>query len=244
MIEKNKAEESMRLNKYLSNSGIAKRRAADDLIKKGLVKVNNKVVKEMGYKVQKGDKVQFKDEELRWPEKLVHVLMNKPKDCVTEGESESYKRVLQFVQNIEVENLFCVDYMAPSELGLLLITNDEVLANKLRDPELRLRKIYLLKLNEPLSPGAEADIKQGIELEGKIVEVEEIAFPDPESRSNIGIEIWDNRKGIVQKLFEDLGYETLKIDRTIYANLSKKDLPRGKWRFIEEKELRTLKRFI
>ncbi|MEX0810646.1 MAG: S4 domain-containing protein [Chitinophagales bacterium] len=242
--EKTGSEESMRLNKFLSNSGIATRREADDLIKKGLVKINNEVVREMGIQVKRSDEVQFKDETLEWPYKPVYILLNKPKDTLTEGESSQYKTVLQFVKNIEAENLFAAEQMETADLGLLLITNDKNLAKKITNPELKLRKIYLLELNRALSEEDFNLLKNGVELDEGNCKVEEIAFPDEEDHTKVGIELWDNQKDLIKKIFENLSYKIMKLDRTLYGNLTKKDLPRGKWRFLNDKEVMALKRLI
>ena len=234
----------MRLNKYLSNCGIATRRDADTLIKKGLVTVNGKVVHKMGFQVAKGDEVIYNGDKLKWPIQREYILMNKPKNCLSNATDSSHKSIIQILENLEIEELETVDELGLNELGLILVTNDDYLKDKLRNPELALKQIYLLELDKELSQEDFEKIEAGIEVEGKVLDVRSLAYPDEESQKLIGIEIWDNRKQILKKMLEQLGYKITRLDRTIYGNFSKKDLPRDKWRFVEEKEIMRLRKFI
>lgn len=237
--------EYMRLNKYLSNSGISNRKQADELIKKGFVKINGKVVKEMGVQVSTNDIVHFKDELLEWPYKPFYILLNKPKDCITEKKpDQEQKSVFDFINPEEAKGLFAFEAMKENDLGLLIISNDKRLAKLLTDPKVKIKKIYLLELDKDLSDEDFNTLSKGIKIDGKIVEVKEIAFPNEMDKSKIGIELRDNRSKIVVEILKELNYTVLKSDLTLIGNLTKKDLPRSKWRFLTEKELRGLKRII
>lgn len=237
-------KETMRLNKYLSNCGIATRRDADTLIKKGLVSVNGKVVRKMGFQVAKGDAIIYNGDKLSWPIQREYILMNKPKNCLSNATDSSHKSIIQILENLEIEELETVDELDLNELGLILVTNDAYLREKLRNSELALKQIYLLELDKELSQEDFEKIETGIEVDGKILEVKSLAYPDETNHKLIGIEIWDNRKQILRKMLNQLGYKINRLDRTVYGNFSKKDLPRDKWRFVEEKEIMKLRKFI
>ena len=198
----------------------------------------------MGFQVAKGDEVIYNGDKLKWPIQREYILMNKPKNCLSNATDSSHKSIIQILENLEIEELETVDELGLNELGLILVTNDDYLKDKLRNPELALKQIYLLELDKELSQEDFEKIEAGIEVEGKVLDVRSLAYPDEESQKLIGIEIWDNRKQILKKMLEQLGYKITRLDRTIYGNFSKKDLPRDKWRFVEEKEIMRLRKFI
>lgn len=231
-------KKSMRLNKYLSNCGIATRRDADTLIKKGLVKVNGKTIKEMGFQVTKGDEVLFDGEKLAWPVQREYILINKPKNCFS-IENESQKDVIQILENLEIEKLESVDILEKDDLGLLLITNDAYLLSKLRNPSLELKQIFLVELDKELD---QTDFDKILSLKNQ--KIEALAYTDDRKKNILGLEVYFNDPKLVRQIFEELDYTVVKIDRTTYGNLTKKDLPRSKWKFVSEKEIGGLKRLI
>lgn len=232
----------MRLNKYLSNAGICSRREADKLIEQGLVKVNGKVVKEMGFKVSSYDKVLYKGEELSG-EKLQYVLLNKPKDFITNTtDDRDRKTVMSLVKNSCDERIVPIGRMDRNTTGLLLFTNDGELANNLSHKTSRVKKLYQVTLDKPLEDEDYLKIKNTVKLEDGPAPVDDIAL-SVEGDHIIGIELHVTRNKLVRRIFESLGYKVLKLDRSMYAGLTKKDLPRGKWRHLTEKELLFLKRF-
>ncbi len=225
----------IRLNKYLGNAGIASRREADELIKTGAVSVNGKVITEMGYKINADDVVLFGGDRIR-NEKKVYVLLNKPKDYITTTEDEKGRRtVMELLDGIK-ENIFPVGRLDRNTTGLLLFTNDGDLANMLTHPKFGVKKIYSVELNKNLKTEDYKKIHEGLELEDGVIKVDNMSFVG-DSKKDVGIEIHSGRNRIVRRIFETLGYEVLKLDRVGFAGLSKKDLPRGKFRFLTEKEV-------
>jgi 23S rRNA pseudouridine2605 synthase len=223
------------LNKYLGNAGIASRREADELIKTGVVTVNGVVITEMGHKVNADDVVLFGGDRIR-NEKKVYVLLNKPKDYITTTEDEKGRRtVMELLDGIK-ENIFPVGRLDRNTTGLLLFTNDGDMANMLTHPKFGVKKIYSVELNKNLKTEDYKKIHEGLELEDGIIKVDNMSFVG-DSKKEVGIEIHSGRNRIVRRIFETLGYEVLKLDRVGFAGLSKKDLPRGKFRFLTEKEV-------
>lgn len=241
----NKANESkdnstIRLNRYIANSGICSRREADELISTGQILVNGKVMKEMGYQVKKSDTVKYGKKILN-PEKLVYVLMNKPKDYITTMEDpEDRKTVMDLLEGAFPERVYPVGRLDRNTTGLLLLTNDGELADKLTHPSYNTRKIYQAELDKPFTVESFEKLKEGIELEDGFIKPDELAIITPDAYV-VGIEIHSGKNRIVRRIFENLGYDVKKLDRTVFANLNKKDLPRGKWRFLTEKEVIGLK---
>jgi 23S rRNA pseudouridine2605 synthase len=231
-----KADDGLiRLNKYLGNAGIASRREADELIKTGVVTVNGVVITEMGYKINADDVVLFGGDRIR-NEKKVYILLNKPKDYITTTEDEKGRRtVMELLDGIK-ENIFPVGRLDRNTTGLLLFTNDGDLANMLTHPKFGVKKIYSVELNKNLKTEDYKKIHEGLELEDGIIKVDNMSFVG-DSKKEVGIEIHSGRNRIVRRIFETLGYEVLKLDRVGFAGLSKKDLPRGKFRFLTEKEV-------
>lgn len=235
-----KVSPTTRLNKYIAQSGVCSRRDADELIKSGKIKVNSKVITEMGYQVKRDDKV-YHGKELLSKEKLVYLLINKPKDFITTTDDpQERKTVMQLVSKACDERIYPVGRLDRNTTGVLLLTNDGELSKKLTHPSHEISKIYQIELNKPLEEEHFDKVKEGIELEDGLIKVDDIAILDP-SNIVLGVEIHSGKNRIVRRIFESLGYEVSKLDRVMFAGLTKKDIPRGKWRFLKEKELIKLK---
>lgn len=237
-----KENDLIRLNRYIANAGICSRREADKLIASGAVSVNGKIVTEMGIKVSKEDTVQFGGETLR-KEKMVYVLLNKPKDYITTTDDpEGRKTVMVLVKNACRERLYPVGRLDRATTGLLLLTNDGEMAKKLMHPKHGVKKIYHIELDINLLRTDIEKIYSGIELEDGVAQVDEIAYDgDGTDKKSIGLELHSGKNRIVRRIFESLGYKVIKLDRVYYAGLTKKDLPRGKWRFLTQMEINMLK---
>lgn len=238
----NNPNEGIRLNKYIANAGICARREADILIEAGAVTVNNKVVQQMGYKVMPGDVVKCDGQTLRH-EALRYVLLNKPKDFVTSMKDPFHKRtVMWLVKNACKERIFPVGRLDKDTTGLLLFTNDGDLAMKLTHPGMKHKKIYHVELDKKVKLEHVNALKEGIELEDGFVKADEASFVG-ESPYQVGVEIHVGRNRIVRRMFAHFGYNVKKLDRVYFAGLTKKDLPRGKFRFLNEEEIVQLKHF-
>jgi 23S rRNA pseudouridine2605 synthase len=230
----------VRLNKYISNSGICSRRDADMLIQTGAIQVNGQIVTEMGTKVLPTDEVRYGDRILQ-REKPVYLLLNKPKDYITTTEDErDRKHVLQLVKGACPERIYPVGRLDKNTTGLLLFTNDGEMTKKLTHPKHGIRKVYYIELNKNLTAADFEKIATGIELSDGEIKVDEIAYAG-ETKREIGITLHSGRNRIVRRIFEYLGYEVVKLDRVVFAGLTKKDLPRGKFRFLTDAELNILK---
>ncbi|HET8858573.1 pseudouridine synthase [Marivirga sp.] len=233
-------KEGIRLNKFIANAGICSRREADTHIADGKVKVNNKVVTELGFKVKPMDDVAFEGKPIR-REKLVYVLLNKPKGFITTmDDPKGRKTVMDLISAAGDERIYPVGRLDRNTTGLLLFTNDGELAKKLTHPKHKIKKIYQVELDKPISEEDFLKIQEGITLEDGEVKVDNVAILTSDART-IGIEIKMGRNRIVRRTFEHLGYDVVKLDRTTFAGLTKKDLARGKWRFLKEKEVINLK---
>ena len=228
----------IRLNKYISNAGICSRREADDMIKSGVIKVNGKIVTELGTRVSPDDKIQYGDETLNKEVKR-YLLLNKPKDTITTAnDPEGRKTVMELVKSACKERLYPVGRLDRTTTGLLLMTNDGDLAKKLTHPSYEVKKIYQVTLDKNLKAVDMKRILDGLTLEDGLAEVDEIAYVgEGADKTEVGIAIHSGKNRIVRRIFEHLGYEVVKLDRTFFAGLTKKDLPRGKFRFLTEKEL-------
>ncbi|GAL83730.1 hypothetical protein MYP_957 [Sporocytophaga myxococcoides] len=234
------SSDEIRLNRYISNAGVCSRREADVLISDGLIKVNGKVVTEMGYKVKKGDTVKYGSKILS-PEKLVYVLINKPKDFITTTDDENERKtVMDLVKNVGPERIYPVGRLDRNTTGLLLFTNDGELAEKLMHPSNRTKKLYQAELSKPMSHEDFARLKNGITLEDGPIKPDQLEFVTPDGWV-IGIQVHEGRNRLVRRMFEHLGYEVARLDRVMYAGLTKRDLPRGHWRHLTEKEVIKLK---
>ncbi len=237
-----KEDKTMPLNKYVAHCGICSRRDAVELIKEGKLKVNDVVVTEPGFKIEPGAIVQFSGKRI-FPEKnLVYILLNKPKDYITTSDDpEGRKTVLDLVKGATVERLFPIGRLDRNTTGVLLLTNDGDMTQKLSHPSHEVRKIYEVKLDKPLGKLDFERILRGLELEDGFVRADALAYSDPKDKSVIGIELHSGRNRIVRRIFESLGYDVRNLDRVMFGNLTKKNVERGKWRFLVEKEIRLLK---
>ncbi len=235
----------IRLNRYISNAGICSRRKADELIAAGVVSVNGTIVSELGFKVDPAkDVIRYNGETLK-REKMVYVLLNKPKDYITTTDDPQERRtVMQLVEKASRERIYPVGRLDRNTTGLLLMTNDGDLAEKLSHPKNNVTKIYHAELNKSLSQGDLNKIAFGLELEDGFIKPDEVTYVQGASKREIGIQIHSGKNRIVRRIFEHLGYEVVKLDRVIYANLTKKDLPRGRWRYLDDKEIIQLKHLI
>lgn len=230
----------IRLNKYLSNAGIASRREADVLIQSGVVKVNGVPVDQLGYKIKPGDKVTYGDAAVK-TERKVYMLVNKPKDYITTVEDDrERKTVMELIEGACKERVYPVGRLDRNTTGVLLLTNDGELTTKLTHPKFGVKKVYNVSLNKGLRADDFKKIIEGIELEDGLINVDDLAFVG-EGKKEIGLEIHSGRNRIVRRIFEHLGYDVLKLDRVVFAGLTKKDLPRGKYRFLTAKEISFLK---
>ncbi|MBO9674519.1 MAG: rRNA pseudouridine synthase [Sphingobacteriaceae bacterium] len=235
----------IRLNRYISNAGICSRRKADELITAGIITVNGEAVTELGYKVDPAkDLVRYNGELLK-REKKVYVLLNKPKDYITTTDDPQERRtVMQLVEKASRERIYPVGRLDRNTTGLLLMTNDGDLADKLSHPKNGITKIYNVELNKALSQGDLNKIAFGLELEDGLIRPDNISYVAGGTKKEIGIQIHSGKNRIVRRIFEHLGYNVEKLDRVVYGNLTKKDLPRGRWRYLEEHELIQIKHLI
>jgi len=237
-------EEGIRLNKYLAHAGVASRRKSDEIIQGGHVMVNGEVVREMGYRVQSKDKVTYKGKVLKIKRNYVYVLLNKPTDFITTTHDErGRKTIMQLVNKATDERIYPVGRLDRKTSGLILLTNDGDLAQKLSHPSHEVQKVYKVTLDRPLATNDFDKIKKGLALEDGLALVDDLAFPDKEDLRIVGLDLHIGKNRIVRRIFEHLEYDVKKLDRTIYAGLTKKNLPRGKWRYLSPKEVIVLKHF-
>ena len=234
---------TIRLNKYIADSGVCSRREADELIRLGEVKVNGKTITEMGYQVNPTDTVKYGNRTLS-REKMVYILMNKPKDFITTlDDPEGRKTVVDILGSHVKERVYPVGRLDRNTTGLLLLTNDGELADKLSHPSNNIKKIYQVEIDQPISKEDVQKLRNGVVLEDGPASIDNLELLEPNSQV-IGLELHSGRNRIVRRLFEHLGYKVTKLDRVMYAELTKKDLPRGAWRHLTEKEVIKLKYFI
>lgn len=238
-----KKESEIRLNKYLANAGICSRREADKLITDGFVKVNGKIISELGYKVKRNDEVKYKNKKITGFEKPVYILLNKPKDVLTTvSDDRGRKTVLDFFKNKVTERIYPVGRLDRDSTGILLLTNDGDLTKRLTHPKYNKKKIYHIFLNKELEKKDAEKLIEGIELEDGFMKFDTLAYPDPKSKKDIGVEIHSGRNRIIRRMFAELGYNVLKLDRVYFAGLTKKDIKRGKWRYLSDREISKLKK--
>lgn len=231
----------IRLNKFISNSGICSRREADTYIRSGSATVNGKVITEMGYKVKLDDEVRF-DGSLISPEAKKYVLLNKPKNFITTMDDErGRKTVMDLVGGATKERIYPVGRLDRNTTGLLLFTNDGEMAKKLTHPKHNVRKLYHASLDKKLAMKDLQKISENFVLDGKMVFVDAISYIENQSKTEIGIEIHSGRNKIVRKIFEHFGYTVVKLDRVIFSGLTKKNLSRGHWRHLTQQEINNLK---
>ncbi len=242
--QKKESEEKMRLNKYIAHCGICSRRQAAEHVKNGLVTVNGDKVLEPWLLVGPKDKVAFKGKLIKPEDKKVYLLMNKPKNIITTSSDEKgRKTVLDIVGNKVKERIYPVGRLDRDTTGLLLLTNDGDLAKKLSHPSHQVQKVYHVYLDKPVTKKDIEAIANGLELEDGPVPVDEIGYVKDRDRSEVMIEIHIGRNRVVRRIFESRGYEVKKLDRIYFAGLTKKDLPRGRFRHLKEKEVIMLKHF-
>ena len=233
--------EDIRLNKYLANAGVCSRREADELIQAGAVSVNGTPITELGTKIMRGDKVLIGDQ-LVAPDKLVYILLNKPKGCVTSTDDPNAKlTVMKLVERACKERIYPVGRLDKPTTGVLLLTNDGDLASKLTHPMYNKKKIYQVTLNKELTEEDMATISAGIDLEDGPIKPDEVSYVDEADHKKIGIEIHSGRNRIVRRIFDKLGYRVMRLDRVFFAGLTKKGLKRGEWRFLTEREVSMLR---
>jgi 23S rRNA pseudouridine2605 synthase len=234
----------IRLNRFIANSGVCSRRDADEHIVNGLVTVNGKLVTDLGTKVTYDDDVRFKNKRLS-AEKKVYILLNKPKDYVTTVEDPHAEHtVLELISDGCPERVYPVGRLDKATTGVLLLTNDGDLTGKLTHPKYKRKKIYHVFLDQPVTKNDLFKLTEGVELDGEIVAADAVSYADVDDKTQIGIELHSGQNRVIRRMFELLGYKVKKLDRVYFAGLTKKNLKRGKWRFLTDKEVSMLKRGI
>ena len=234
-------DEPIRLNKYLANAGVCSRREADEFIEAGVVKVNGEIVTELGTKVKRSDEVHFHDQLVNI-EKKVYILLNKPKDYVTTSDDpQNRKTVMDLVKGACRERIYPVGRLDRNTTGVLLLTNDGELATKLTHPQFLKKKIYHVYLDKNVTAADMKQIADGIELEDGEIHADAIEYASETDRKQVGIEVHSGRNRIVRRIFEHLGYKVIRLDRVYFAGLTKKNVRRGDWRFLTEKEVNMLR---
>lgn len=229
--------DEIRLNKYIANAGVCSRREADVYIAAGSVTVNGKVVSEMGYKVKRTDDVRYDGRRLN-PEKKEYILLNKPKGFITTTNDEKGRRtVMELISSSSNNRLFPVGRLDRNTTGLLMFTNDGDMTKKLTHPKFGVRKIYHVVLDKNVTLADMKKIQAGLELEDGPVQVDEVSYISGTTKKEVGIEIHSGRNRIVRRIFEHLEYNVVKLDRVVFAGLTKKDLPRGHWRNLTSQEV-------
>ncbi len=235
-------ETQMPLNKYVAHAGICSRRDAAALVKSGKVAVNGQVVTEPGFKVHRKDDIRVQGKKVTANRNNVYILLNKPKDHITTTDDpEGRKTVMDLVKNATTERVFPIGRLDRNTTGVLLLTNDGELTQKLSHPSYEVRKIYEVTLDKPLAKKDFDEILNGITLEDGLITPDSLAYADSRNKAVIGIEIHSGKNRIVRRIFEKLGYDVRNLDRVMYANLTKKNVERGKWRYLNDKEIRLLK---
>jgi len=239
---KNVSFSEMPLNKFIAHCGITSRRDAVELIKEGKVTVNKKIVTEPAFKVNEKDDIFYNGKKLFVTKNLVYILLNKPKDYITTTDDpQNRKTVLQLTKNATDQRIYPVGRLDRNTSGVLLLTNDGELTQELTHPSFNVKKVYEVKLDKPLTKADFEKILNGMKLEDGEIFADALAYADSKDKSIIGIELHSGRNRIVRRIFEHLGYDVKGLDRVMYANLTKKNVERGKWRYLGEKEIRALK---
>ncbi|HEY1113122.1 MAG TPA: pseudouridine synthase [Chitinophagaceae bacterium] len=243
-IKKAQTVEDMPLNKYISHSGVCSRRDAADLIKAGKVKVNGELILEPGHKVTIQDDVRVAGKKVNPVADMVYILLNKPKDYLTTTDDpQKRKTVLDLIKQATTLRVYPVGRLDRNTSGVLLLTNDGDLSQKLTHPSNEIRKVYAVTLDKPLTKQHFEDILKGVPLEDGVANVDVLAYTDNADKTQIGVELHTGRNRIVRRIFEHYGYDVKNLDRVMFAGLTKKNVNRGKWRFLTEKEVRDLKFF-
>ena len=240
--KKNSPLAEMPLNKFIAHCGVTSRRDAVSLITDGKVTVNKKVVTQPAFKVNEKDDVFYNGKKLFITKNLVYILLNKPKDYITTTDDpQNRKTVLQLTKNATDQRIYPVGRLDRNTSGVLLLTNDGALTQELTHPSFNVKKVYEVKLDRPLTKADFEKILSGIKLEDGEIFADALAYADTKDKSIIGIELHSGRNRIVRRIFEHLGYDVKGLDRVMYANLTKKNVERGRWRYLAEKEIRALK---
>jgi 23S rRNA pseudouridine2605 synthase len=241
-FDKTPKKDEMPLNKYVAHAGICSRRDAAEFVRAGKVKVNGEVITEPGFKVTSADDIRFQGKKISAAKNLVYILLNKPKDHITTmDDPEGRKTVMDIVKNATTERVYPVGRLDRNTTGVLLLTNDGDLAQKLSHPGYEVKKIYEVTLDKPLTKKDFDQLLSGITLDDGFIAPDSLAYADTRNKAVIGIEIHSGKNRIVRRMFEKVGYDVRNLDRVMYANLTKKNVERGKWRFLQEKEVRLLK---
>jgi len=238
----NSRESSIRLNRYIANSGICSRREADEMIEAGLISVNGEIVTQLGTKVSQDDVVKYNGETIR-NEKPMYLLLNKPKDYITTMDDPQDRRtVMHLIAGACKERVYPVGRLDRNTTGVLLFTNDGDLAKKLTHPSYEVQKIYHVELDRNLKSSDKEKIKEGVMLDDGMAVVDDIQYDGGfNDKKQIGVEIHSGKNRIVRRIFESMDYNVIKLDRVVFAGLTKKDIARGKWRFLSEMEVNALK---
>lgn len=244
IIVRKNVPEQMPLNKYIAHSGICSRRDAVDVIKSGKVKVNGEVITEPGHKVTPKDSVTLTGKKIHPAKNLIYILLNKPKDYLTTTDDpQQRKTVLDLIGDATKERIYPVGRLDRNTSGVLLLTNDGDLSQKLTHPSNEIKKVYAVTLNKPLDKKDFDAILKGVALEDGMANVDVLAYTDAADKTQVGVELHSGRNRIVRRIFEHFGYDVKALDRVMFAGLTKKNVNRGKWRFLTEKEVRDLKYF-
>lgn len=232
----------MPLNKYLAHCDVCSRREAAEVIKKGMVLVNGKLITEPGYKVTDKDEVKVNGKKISIQKELVYILLNKPKDYITTSEDpQGRKTIMDLMKGVSTQRIYPVGRLDRNTTGVLLLTNDGELTQKLSHPSYQVKKVYEVTLDRPLEKKDFDRLSAGVTLEDGFIAADAIGYADPKNKKIIGIEIHSGRNRIVRRMFEHIGYDVKGLDRVLFANLTKKNVDRGRWRYLNEKEVRLLK---
>jgi 23S rRNA pseudouridine2605 synthase len=238
------SNEQMPLNKFIAHCGVCSRRDAAEMVKLGKVKVNGQVITEPGHKVSGKDDIRVAGKKILLAKNLVYILLNKPKDFITTTDDpQGRKTVLDLVKRATNERVYPVGRLDRNTSGVLLLTNDGELSQKLTHPSNEIRKIYAVTLDKPLEKKDFDQILKGVVLDDGPASVDKLAYTDTKDKTQLGVELHSGRNRIVRRIFEGLGYDVKQLDRVMFAGLTKKNVERGKWRYLNEKEVRELKYF-
>lgn len=236
--------EEIRLNRFIACSGLCSRREADELIRKGHITVNGKQVKDLGVKVMPDDDIRYMGKKLS-PERKVYILMNKPAGYITTvADVHAEHSVIELLKDKCPERVYPVGRLDKDTTGVLLLTNDGDLTRKLTHPGYEKKKVYHVFLDKPVTKSDLSKLTEGILLDGETIVADAVAYADPDDKKQVGIELHSGQNRVIRKLFESMGYKIRKLDRVYFAGLTKKNVPRGKWRFLTQKEVIMLKRGI
>lgn len=238
-------KEPFRLNKFIAHSGICSRRKAAELVKNGEIKVNGNVEINPAYQVQKNDLVKYKNKVIEVRIKKTYLLLNKPKNVITSSEDErGRKTVMDIIKPKVKERVFAVGRLDRNTTGLLLLTNDGDLAEKLSHPRNKVKKLYHVTLDKACTRADFEKLLTGVILEDGPMKIDKLDFVAGKKQKELGVQIHSGRNRIVRRIFEHLGYEVVKLDRVKYAGLTKKDLPRGRYKFLSQREIIMLRHFV